>query len=74
MIAQHLGSLHPYEQALTMVLAFGPFVVLGIVIFFRRRAEDGEGVDQEADHTTGDQSAADQADRTGASPQGEVSE
>lgn len=33
----HLGSLHPMEQALTLVLAFGPFVVLGIVIAVRRR-------------------------------------
>ena len=33
----HLGSLHPIEQALTLLLAFGPFVVLGIVIAVRRR-------------------------------------
>ena len=33
----HLGSLHPIEQALTLVLAFGPFVVLGIVVLVRRR-------------------------------------
>lgn len=39
MIVEHLGSLHPLEQALTIVLAFGPFVVLGIVIAVRRRAE-----------------------------------
>lgn len=39
MIVQHLGSLHPIEQGLTIALAFGPFVVLGIVIAFRRRAE-----------------------------------
>ena len=35
----HLGSLHPYEQALTLLLAFGPFVVLGIVVWVRRRQE-----------------------------------
>ena len=28
----HLGALHPVEQALTLLLAFGPFVVLGVVI------------------------------------------
>jgi len=33
----HLGSLHPVEQALTLLLAFGPFVVLGIVIWVRQR-------------------------------------
>lgn len=41
-IPLHLGALHPVEQIATMVLAFGPFVVLGIVIFFRRRAEARE--------------------------------
>jgi hypothetical protein len=33
----HLGALHPVEQALTIVLAFGPFLVLGAVIAVRRR-------------------------------------
>jgi hypothetical protein len=35
--ALHLGALHPIEQALTLLLAFGPFVVLGIVVWLRRR-------------------------------------
>lgn len=35
----HLGELHPYEQALTLLLAFGPFVVLGVVVWLRRRSE-----------------------------------
>lgn len=35
----HLGSLHPVEQVLTLLLAFGPFVVLGIVIAVRRRQD-----------------------------------
>lgn len=39
----HLGALHPIEQALTIVLAFGPFVVLGIVLAVRRRSEDAAG-------------------------------
>ncbi len=33
----HLGSLHPIEQALTLVLAFGPFVALGLVVWLRQR-------------------------------------
>ena len=33
----HLGSLHPVEQVLTLVLAFGPFLVLGIVVWLRQR-------------------------------------
>lgn len=41
----HLGALHPAEQIATIVLAFGPFLVLGIVIVIRRRAEAGEDVD-----------------------------
>jgi hypothetical protein len=33
----HLGALHPVERALTLVLAFGPFVVLGVVVWWRSR-------------------------------------
>lgn len=36
----HMGALHPFEQALTLLLAFGPFVVLGVVVWLRRRADD----------------------------------
>lgn len=42
----HLGSMHAYEQALTLLLAFGPFVALAIVIAVRRRQDtrdDGHG-------------------------------
>lgn len=35
----HLGALHPVEQALTFLLAFGPFVVLGAVVLRRRRQD-----------------------------------
>ena len=42
----HMGGMHPYEQALTLALAFGPFVVLGVVVAVRRRSDraldDGE--------------------------------
>lgn len=47
MIPVHLGALHPHEQVLTIVLAVGPFVLLGIVIAHRRRVEARE--DQQAD-------------------------
>jgi hypothetical protein len=40
MIPLHLGPVHPIEQALTLVLAFGPFLVLGVVVVVRRRADD----------------------------------
>jgi hypothetical protein len=34
-----MGALHPIEQALTLLLAFGPFVLLGVVIWWRRAGE-----------------------------------
>ncbi len=39
MVPLHLGSLHPVEQALTFGLAFGPFVVLAVVVLVRRRGD-----------------------------------
>ncbi len=50
MLPLHIGSDHPVAAALTALLAFGPFVVLGIVIFVMRRREaeeDPEGPHQE---------------------------
>jgi hypothetical protein len=47
LVALHLGSLHPYEKVLTLLLAFGPFLVLGVVIVLRRRHDD-EAEDQPA--------------------------
>ncbi len=38
-ISWHLGALHPVETALTLILAFGPFLVLGVVIVVRRRQD-----------------------------------
>lgn len=40
LVALHLGGLHPFEKVLTLLLAFGPFVVLFAVIAVRRRHED----------------------------------
>jgi hypothetical protein len=33
----HLGALHPFEQVLVLLVAFGPFVVLGVVVAVQRR-------------------------------------
>ena len=41
----HLGGLHPYEQALTLLLAFGPFLVLGVLVAVRRRQDRAEELD-----------------------------
>jgi hypothetical protein len=38
----HLGALHPVEQLLVLLLAFGPFVVLGVVVAVRRRQDRRE--------------------------------
>ncbi|RYP83686.1 hypothetical protein EKO23_18185 [Nocardioides guangzhouensis] len=35
----HLGGLHPFEQLLVLAIAFGPFVVLCVVVWFRRRQD-----------------------------------
>ena len=35
----HLGALHPYELVLMLVIGFGPFVVLGVVVSVLRRRE-----------------------------------
>ncbi len=40
LVSMHLGGLHPYEKVLTLLLAFGPFVVLFAVIAVRRRHDD----------------------------------
>jgi hypothetical protein len=37
--AEHLGGLHPVEQALVYLLAFGPFLLLGAVVVVRRRED-----------------------------------
>ena len=34
-----MGALHPVEQLLTLLLAFGPFVLLGVVVWVRRRQD-----------------------------------
>jgi len=46
--ALHLGALHPHEKALTLALAFGPFVVLGAVVAVRRRQDAREAAEQDA--------------------------
>lgn len=43
----HMGSLHPYEHALTLLLAFGPFVVLGLVVWLRRHADETASISSE---------------------------
>jgi len=37
--AQHMGALHPIEQLLVALMAFGPFVVLAFVVRHQRRRD-----------------------------------
>ncbi len=39
-IGHHLGDLHPIETVLVALLAFGPFVVLGVVVYLQRRRDE----------------------------------
>ena len=48
----HLGALHPFEQLLVLLVAFGPFVVLAVVVYVVRRRdiadEERDGRDRAA--------------------------
>jgi hypothetical protein len=61
----HLGSLHAYETALVLLLAFGPFVALGVIVFVVRRrdlaAERADGTGNA--HGTGSAARVDQDGR-----------
>ena len=46
LIAMHMGALHPFEKVLTLLLAFGPFLVLGSVVAIRRRHESDDETTQ----------------------------
>lgn len=37
MTAAHLGQLHPIEQLLVLLLAFGPIILLGVTIWIARK-------------------------------------
>jgi len=39
-IVEHLGRMHPYEQVLVLVLAFGPLLLLAVTIWVARRRID----------------------------------
>lgn len=47
-VVQHLGALHPFETGLTFALAFGPFVLLGVVVWIRRRQDAAAQADPAA--------------------------
>lgn len=45
----HMGALHPVEQLLVLLLAFGPFAVLGVVVAVRRRQDARAGLRDQRD-------------------------
>jgi hypothetical protein len=45
----HLGPLHPFEQLLVVLIAFGPFVVLGVVVYVLRRRDIASEHDEAVD-------------------------
>jgi len=59
LIPMHLGSLHPYETALLALIAFGPFVVLAIVVVVGRR-RDSPGRDSPGRDSPGRDSPAEE--------------
>lgn len=42
MTLEHMGTLHPYEQALVLLLAFGPVLLLGVTIWIARKRNDDD--------------------------------
>ena len=61
LVPGHLGTLHAYEQVLVLLIAFGPFVVIGalVVVLRRRDLAAEEARDQARDQ------ASDQGDEPG---------
>lgn len=50
----HMGTLHTYEAVLLAILAFGPFVILTImVVVIRRRDAVAEAADEHTPETSG---------------------
>lgn len=42
LVPEHMGTLHPYEQLLVLLLAFGPVLLLGVTIWIARKRNDDE--------------------------------
>lgn len=47
MTVLHMGALHSIEIVLTLLLAFGPFLVLAVVIYLRRKPAGSDGRDDD---------------------------
>ena len=49
LVAEHLGALHGYEKVLVLLVAFGPFVILSLVVRYanRRNAAEDSATDED---------------------------
>lgn len=45
----HFGQLHAWEQALVLLVAFGPFLLLGVIVFVIRRRDIAQEEREQAD-------------------------
>lgn len=50
LVAAHMGQLHAYEQALVVLLAFGPVLLLAVTIRIARRRAEAEEDAQADEH------------------------
>jgi hypothetical protein len=66
LVLWHLGALHPFEKGLTLGLAFGPFLILFVVIAVRRRQD--QAAESAAERATGEQADAAEVSGSGATP------
>ena len=49
----HMGALHPYEQLVVLLVAFGPFVVLFVVVYVVRRRDVADERDEREEGASG---------------------
>jgi hypothetical protein len=49
----HLGGLHPFEQLIVLLVAFGPFVVLFVVVYVVRRRDMTDQQDEPGEGASG---------------------
>ncbi len=68
LIALHLGALHPAEKALVALVAFGPFVVLFVVVHVVRKRDIAEELAEELAQEPAQRSATERPDPAPGSP------
>jgi cytochrome c-type biogenesis protein CcmH/NrfG len=69
-IPLHLGHLPPWAQVMVFVLAFGPFLLLGVAIWVRARQDAAAALAEEAEQSE----QPEQPEQTGAAPEDDLSD